>query len=243
MGDYSVICAVSGLPITMSQKVVGFEVEHYRYGSEKNQFVPKSFPVFGKYDMVGGIDGIELSPNVALIHLSVWENAELYWHKQNNKIGENFIDVNYIIEKAMSSYEMEIKLQNICPSIKYIMTKQDCVYNAIGECIQDSDEGLVLRDMLESKNDNVTNLPENLSFLHRSTFAKVLIDKMIIGWTEQDQDTLYRLICLYSGQMITGKFIAPSNQPYIEQYPDYKQRIKLLNFHSGLAKKLQKELL
>lgn len=91
------------------------------------------------------------------------------------------------------------------------------------------------------KKGNVTNIPDKLSFLERSAFGQLLVQKIIQGWTEQDMDTLYRLVCLYSGQMITGRHIAPSNQPFVEQYPDYKQRIKVITFIKKLAVNLQKK--
>lgn len=239
MGDYSAICAVTGLPITSNQAVVGFEVEPYRYDLTRNRYVPKSWPVEGKYDMVGGIEGFDLSPNVVLVHKEVWKNSHKYWHYMNNKSGTSFFDTKHILEKGQSAFDIHSrtgydKVQG--------WTLPDYVFCEIAHILQYTDEGLVLRDILESKAENVTNLPEKYSFIHRSAFGQLLTEKIINGWTENDSLTLYRLVCLYAGQMITGKQIAPSNQPYIEQYPDYKQRIKLLKFSLALAKKLQLDI-
>lgn len=240
MGDYSVICAVTGLPITRNQEVIGFEVEPYRYNNTPyNRYVPKSWPVEGEYDMVGGIEGFELSPQVALVHKEVWENAEAYWHVENKKSGINFFDTKRLREEGEKSFQIDVKT-GYAEKRKWSVT--DYIFYGFNKELQTTDEGLVLLNMLESKNGNVTNLPENLSFIHRSAFGQLLVEKIIAGWTEADALTLYRMVCLYSGQRLTGKQISPSNQPFIEQYPDYKQRIKLLRFTSGLASRLQKKI-
>lgn len=241
MGDYSVMCTVTGLPITGNQIVVGFEVEPYRFDTDRNRYVPLSWPVEGKYDMGGGIEELDLSPNVALIHKEVWENAEIYWHRMNRKSGPDFLDTARILEEAKRRMKMETRL--FLPDQKHQWTLADYVYGEIFHRESDTDESLTLRNMMDSKNGNVTNLPESLCFIHRSSFGQIVAEKIINGWTEEDSLTLYRLVCLYSGQMMTGKHIAPSNQPHVEQYPDYKQRIKVRRFASGLATRLQKELM
>jgi hypothetical protein len=247
MGDYSTICAVSGLPITGSQQVVGFEVEPYRYEATRHRYVPKSWPVHGEYDMGGGIEGLELTPNVALIHKEVWDNAPMFWHWENAKRGPNFLDVPHVLKEAQERFNLDQKLIELHPDYAqtsrdgYVYTMEDHVFDALRDQLNKTDEALTLRDMLTSKNNNVTNVPKSLCFLERSTFGQLIVQKMIQGWTEQDMDTLYHLVCLYSGEMITGRQISPSNQPYVEQYPNYKQRIKVLTFLKKLAVNLQKK--
>jgi len=241
MGDYSAICATTGLPITNHQLVVGFEVEPYRFDSYKNHYVPLSWPVEGEYDMGGGIEGFDLSPNIALIHKEIWENAEIYWHRMNRKNGPHFLDTVRILKDAKR--RMEAEAEDLLSKGEKPWTLADYVYYEIYNRQSDTDESLTLRNMMDGKNSNVTDLPENLSFIHRTAFGQIIAEKIINGWTELDSLTLYRLVCLYSGQMMTGKHIAPSNQPHVEQYPDYKQRIKVRRFASGLATRLQKELI
>ncbi|MEN6379728.1 MAG: hypothetical protein ABFD15_09140 [Methanofastidiosum sp.] len=238
MGDYSAICAVTGLPITSRQTVIGFELEPYRYDPTRSRYVPKSWPVEGEYNCGGGIEGHDLSPNVALVHKEVWDNTEMFWHYLNRKCGKNFLDVKSIMAAATKRFEMDHSLPK---DLRDRFTLADQVFYVLRDILGATDEGLVLREMFDAKENNVTLLPDDLCFIHRSAFGQLLVEKMIKGWTEEDQATLYKLICLYSGQAITGKQLVPSNQPYIEQYPDYKQRIKVLTFTSKLAKKFQKD--
>lgn len=248
MGDYSAICAVSGLPITDSQLVVGLEVEPYRWESNKYRFVPKSWPVQGEYDFGGGIEGFNLSPNCALIHKTVWDNAPLFWHYLNRNKGPNFLNIPHILKKAKERLNGELKLLAVDPTAfsyryNYIYTIQDHIFDTLKDAwsMGGNDLALTLRDMLDGKKDNVTNMPDQLSFLHRSAFGQLLVTKIAQNWTEQDQDTLYRLVCLWGGQSVTGRHIAPCLEPFVEQYPEYKQRIKLLTFFKKLATQLQKD--
>jgi len=242
MGDYSVVCAVSGLPITHRQKVVAFEVEPYRWDATKHRYAPKTWPVIGEYDYVGGIKGVEFeTTDIAMIHHDIWEDAESYWHCENMKNGPVFFDFKRAIEEANAKASLDARC-NSKEKYNYKYTMNDYLYYYLHRQFTDTDEGLVLREMVEAKNDNVTNAPKELCFLARGKFMERMLDKIWAGWTEEDSLTLYRLVCIYSGQTITGRHIAPCNQPYIEQYPSYKQRIKLLQKHYQLAKKLQKEL-
>jgi len=250
MGDYSVVCAITGIPINYSNKVIGFEIEPYRYNNGRNQFVPKSWVVEGEYDFVGGIEGHDLSPNVALVHKEVWDNAEMYWHYGNRKYGVGFLKMKYILDKAAREFDHNKKLNETYPDSDFDCnwTLNDYVEYSLRNELTNTDEGLVLREMLDAKNNNVTNLDEKYCFIHRSAFGQLLTEKIIAGWTEEDDVILHKLVCLYSGQMITGKFICPSNSPYIEQYPEFKQRIKVMKFalkvtngFYNIKKKIDKE--
>ena len=251
MCDYSAICAVSGLPITSSQQVVGFELEPYIWEAYKHRYVPASWPVFGEYDYSGGIKDHNLSPNCALIHKEVWDNAHSYWNYHNRKNGPNFFNLNHLLEETNKKFKQEEYFRSIHekednpdnPNKRYVYTIKDCMYYIMRDMFTQTDEGLVFRTILDSKNHNVTNVPESYCFLERSAFTEILMDKILENKEQENiQDIIYKLTCLYSGQMITGKQIAPCLQPNVEQYPTYKQRIKLLRFTSGLATKLQKQL-
>lgn len=244
MGDWSVVCAVTGLPITNSQEVVGFEVEPYRFDATRHRWIPKTWPVFGQYDMGGGIEGHELSPNSALIHLAVWNNAENYWHSENRKCGANFLNISRIVENAKKEETSTKMIESIRDRSgepkRYSWTPNDFIFYALEHSLQDSDEGLVLKDLMDAKK-LVGDIPEDHCFLHRGAFAETLCDRIRNGWSASDRETLYKLVCMYSAQMITGRQISPSSHPYIEQYPDYKQRIKSLRFTLDLARKLEKD--
>ncbi|MFA5311708.1 MAG: hypothetical protein WC375_00150 [Methanomassiliicoccales archaeon] len=234
MGDYSLICAVSGLPITGSHQVVGFETEPYRFKDGKNKFIPASWPVFGEYDMSGGIEGKTLSCRAALIHIDIWNNAEMYWHTENRKSGCNFLNVELAKQKALNEKEFYKEDKK--------WTDNDYLFYALREQFNKTDEGLVFRELIESEED-ATPHPKELCFLFRGQFMEAILRSILSEeWdNERDMKVLHKIVCLYSGQMLTGKFIGPSNDPYIEQYPGYKQRIKIMSKHLAIARKLQKE--
>lgn len=234
MGEYSLVCAMTGIPITYSDKVVGFELEPHRYN---NQFVPKSWVVEGEYNFYGGIEGHDLSPNIALIHKEVWDNAEIYWHYKNSKYGVGFLNMTYILESASKQFNNNKKLNETHPDLDFDRNwiLNDYIYYILRNELTNTDEGLVLREMLDAKNNNVTNIDDKCCFIHRSTFGQILTEKVITGWTKEDDVILHKLVCLYSGQMITGKLICPSNSPNIEQYPEWKQRIKVMEFALKVA--------
>lgn len=234
MGDYSLICAVTGLPITNHQKVVAFETEPARYEDGKNRFIPASWPVFGEYDMGGGVEGHDLTPDVALVHLAVWENAEMYWHEENNHFGWNFLEIERAKEKAKKNMEYARDDKD--------WTDSDYLFYALRDQFTHTDEGLVFRELLWGKKDALPH-PDNLSFLYRSKFMEIILQRILSGeWNhEQDMRVVHKLVCLYSGQMMTGKYIAPSLNPMVEQYPKYQQRIRIMRKHLELARQLRKE--
>jgi hypothetical protein len=231
MGDYSLVCAVSGLPVTDRQQVVGFELEPYRYAGSSYLFIPASWPVFGEYDLCGGIEGHNLSPNIAVIHIDIWNNAEMYWHDLNSKYGWNFLDVEKAKQSGAKKYGGDKG-----------WTESDYLFYALSQQFTGRDEALVFRNIIDGKEDAIPHAKE-LCFLYRSKFMEIILQRILSGeWdNEQDMRVIHKIICLYSGQMITGKFISPSIDPHIEQYPDYKQRIKIMTKHLQLARKLRKE--
>ena len=244
MGSYSAICAVSGLPIHYSREVVGFELEPYRWDASKHRYVPRGLPVFGKYDDGGGIEGQCLSLNSALIHRAIWDDAESYWHYMDRKAGRNFLDFKSAMEKAKNEAESDRrhKEAGIKPHWGNEMSPTDYLFYSLRHYYNETDEGLMLQEILHAKNFNFTGIPEGLNFLQRSEFMEIILKKVIEGtWTEIDQDNLYKMVMLYGGQMITGRQIAPSNQPYVEQFPEYKQRISLMSKHLKMARAFKKQ--
>lgn len=237
MGSYSVICAVSGTPLEFFNQVIGIELEPYRFPGDRYAYVPASWPVYGEYDTCGGIEGELLSPNCALFHREVWDSAELYWHVENRKYGRGFLDFEFILSQAQERDESEKKLRamGFRPEA-YEWTLADQVWYVLESQLTKTDEGLTLREMLNSKKHNVTGVPEDLCFLERSTFGELLVQKILAGWTAVDAEVLYRLVCLWCGQSLTGRQIIPSVHISIEQCPTYRQRIKIAKLHAQLLK-------
>lgn len=93
MGDFSVHCCLSGLPITSNQPVVAFGLQKSKF-KETNlcgyNFIPTTFPVHGYYDDCGGVtdkDGNDISPNgsIAICHLDFWNALPKFWNKQDGE--------------------------------------------------------------------------------------------------------------------------------------------------------------
>jgi len=239
MGEYSSICAVTGIPITDHQQIVGFEVEPSRF-NDRNQYVPLSWPVFGEYDMYGGIEGCDFTQNVALVHRAVWDNAEKYWHTDNRKTGPHFLNVDFAVEKAKQQQKLygELRLNR---HDNHIWTDTDYLFYALREQFTETDEGIGFRELIQAKVDALPH-PDGLCFLERSRFSEIMLRKMIDGiWTAENMETVHKLVCLFCGEMLTGKIIGPSTRPFVEQYPDYTQRKRLARFHLNLMIQLSKE--
>jgi hypothetical protein len=238
MGSYSVICAVSGSPLEYFNEAVGLELEPYLFPGERYAYVPKSWPVFGRYDTVGGIEDEDLSPNAALIRREVWDNAELYWPSENRKYGRGFLDIESALAEARRQENLDNKIREMDSEYRaFRWTPADYLYYELAKQFTRTDEGLVLREMLYAKNSNVTGIPEKHSYLERGAFMEALLQKILVdGWTYEISDTLYRLVCLWAGQMLTGRQIIPSVQVSIEQCPVYKQRIKIEKFQLDLLR-------
>lgn len=240
MGDYSAICAVTGVPICGRQSIVGFNLERYKYAESegKSHYIPMSWPVFGKYNYGGGIEGEDLTPCCALIHKEVWDNAPAYWHYMNRRNGPDFLDIPTILDKAKkeasSSYAMRFHRT---------WSETDYVYYYLRQQLDKTDEGLVSRVFVEGK--DISRHTKKFCFLERGAFMEIVCKKILEGtYGDVEKDIFYRLACLWSGQMLTGKFIMPSIDPYIEQYPmreGYEKRIELLNFSCQVARNLIEE--
>ncbi len=242
MGSYSVICTISGTPLEYFNEVVGLELEPYRFPGERYAYVPKSWPVFGKYDTIGGIEDELLSPGAALIRREVWDNAELYWPSENRRYGRGFLDAEAALVEAQRKEKQDNLIREIDSEYQaFRWTPADYLYYELERQFTKTDEGLVLREMLYAKDYNVTGVPEDHSYLHRGAFAEALIQKMLAGWTWEDADILYRLVCLWAGQMLIGRQIIPSVQIAVEQCPVYKQRVKIAKFQLELLRGNAKE--
>lgn len=257
MGDYSIVCAITGLPITGRQKVVGIGLEPYKYRKERmarHLWVPSSFPIFGEYDYGGGIETEqkEILPKFcAIMHRDVWDNAEMYWHHLNNQsplcLAER--DVKEILDRALKEKEMcKLLARGEVRENKEKWTTEDYVYHALDfyqQYMATTDYWLVLRYLFDSKNVSRAGRKKGNCFLQRNKFAQIICKKIANNdWKQQDLETLTKIISLFGGEKIIGKYIAPSEpngSPYIEQYPEYQQRIKTLDFSIKLAKKLQKD--
>ena len=239
MGDYSAICAVTGLPITGSQKIVGFNLTRYRWHNSsgaRNMWVPNSWPVIGEYDYSGGIEEENLDSNCALIHYDVWNNAHIYWHKENRPYTKDWLNPEKALEQAKRDKDFKEKYPDIVP--KETWKDTDYLYHYLKDQLQKTCFGLVFREMVDTKENVQGGDPDKESFLGRSPFMEIVLEKILAGQWKKIEPTLAKLICLYSGQMITGRYIGPCQEPHVEQYPKYEQRIKTLEFSLALAKKL-----
>ncbi len=238
MGDYSVSCAVSGIPFRHGQKVVGFNLEPMRFPGGKGTHIPASWPVFGEYDMCGGIEDENLDCECAIIHRAIWDNAHIYWHRENRPYISNWLDVEQAREKAKKEFESDKRID-----FNPTWGATDYFFYALKEQFHQTDFGLVFRNLIDGKKSAGSGGEKNQSFLFRSNFMEEILTKMLERqWTNKEQTVLDKIVCLYSGQMMFGRAIAPSNSIYVEQYPEYKQRIDILKMNLVLAKKLAADL-
>lgn len=237
MANFSVACAVTGIPFDYWHKAVAIPVERYKYWRPpfpRFLYVPRGFPVFGTYDNSGGLEntaGPMCRGPYALVHRDVWYNADSYFHYMN-KFG-----FEMPIEAIMRRADME---KRAAPLPGYEpLTEVDCVYRGLGEQMTKNDSWLTLREMFEGRNVSKAGATGNQRFLRHNAFARDICRKLIAGWTAEDTDTVRRMIGLWQGQMSTGRYIMPDT-PHVEQCPGYAQRIKILGAHLALAKRLAK---
>lgn len=252
MGDRSTTCAVSGLPISRhGQKIVGIRLERYRWHKSydgygrKNQWIPKAMPSFGGYDQSFGIeeDGDDLFiGDYALIHQDIWDNAYAYWHKENREFDKNWLDWKRALETARKEAKSSRK---VLPEHYKGWKMTDFLFDKLKDQFQKSDVGLVFRELIDSTREIRRKIGKrNTSWLGRSKFMESILKKMVKGeWTEQDQENLNKMICLFCGQMQFGRFIQPAlRSPIVSQYSDVTQQIGLLEAQLATAKKLQAEM-
>jgi len=232
MGSFSIPCAISGLPISYEKDLVGFELVVDRYN--KNKYVPASFPVFGKYDTYGRIKDSNLDfENAAIIHLDIWNNAELYFHKENRQDP-------FSLYKLLPEVLKDAKKEFNSPYLDKGWTYKDYLYYHLDKQLHKTDYGIYLKGF--SFHARAITHKENFSFLDRSKLMEIILDKIENEtYSPEDDKILIKIISLFSGQMLLGRNIMPSGTTDIEQCPEYGQRIKLMNLHLKLARKLKKE--
>lgn len=66
MGSWSVYCGISNIAITAGSRCAILPIKRDRM-NYRNQFVPATLPIFGKYDDYGGLENIERSQNTRYI--------------------------------------------------------------------------------------------------------------------------------------------------------------------------------
>ena len=188
---------------------------------------------------MGGIDTDDfdhptLTPDCALVHWDVWQNASKYWHSLNRKTASIWMDIEAVKTEALKEkgWRGELKIME-----EANWSDKDYFYNQFREHLNKTDYGLTFRNMIEGK--DITGHPDKYCFLERNKFMDEICERVMSGqWRNKDILVLNKLICLYSGEMVTGRAIRPSRDVCPEQYPNYKQRIRLLEFTTGLAKKM-----
>jgi len=225
MGCYSLICAVSGLPIKEGDNVVGFDLEPHTYQGDGRYYdVPKSWPVFGKYNDYGGIKGKKLSKHCALIHRDIWDNAEQYKNKQYVAF-ENNLPLAEILSQENRPNIFRTEEWSLTDRICFALTRM-------------RGKATIIYHIMELFNGQYINSD---ILVQRNRFGEIVCQKIADGMTKEDLDVLYKLCCLYSAQGLTGKYIMDSMQPNIEQSPVYDQRIDILAFQMDLLLKLSKK--
>jgi hypothetical protein len=238
MGDYSSVCAVSGLPIMGSVQVVVIPVERYRWWKSepaRYMYVPRGFPFFGEYNNCGGLeerpDGMK-RPFV-FVHRAVWDSAENYFHYLNITGGWHMPS-----DQILADVERHTKASPD-PLPGYArMSAVDRVYAQLRQFETRDDVFLTLREMFNGKNVSKAGATDNQCFLAHNAFAREICKRIMKGWASEDTDIVRKLAALWQGQAIVGRYIMPP--PYVEQYPKYGQRIKLLRAHLALAEQLGK---
>lgn len=241
MGSFSSVCAVSGIPIDYGNKIVGIKVVPTRFkDGGKYLYVPAGWPIFGEYDSYGGIEKHKDDVNhqdYAFIHESIWLQSHNYYHYRNSKGEAGWFNrhVKTIIEDALSDQKYS--------SIHSDWTFDDHLSSKIelrtgGYC----DYHCIFNNLLFYSPRTIhAGEKQQYDILRaRGDFQQILVQK-IQNWDPADEDVLTKIIHLWSGQMITGHAIMPSGTLYIEQCPEYKQRIKVSKIHLDLLKKLNKK--
>ncbi len=247
MGSFSQICAVSGLPITCGDKVAFFYMEKHRWETYYD-YIPQSWPIISQYDDYGSVDDApdkdDYDRPKAMIHWDIWKNAEKYWHRENMPCTDDWFDVKNLVKTA----EAEIKVFREIGMDEYKnWTLSDGMYWQLMRNSHHHDFRHTFMKMCDSKEllphrAALTEEQRNGScFLDRSAFMEVILQKIINkDWKKKDQIILNKVVSLIGGQMLLGHYLLPSNELYVEQCPEYDQRIEIMERHLELAKKLKR---
>lgn len=253
MGSYSSVCAISQLPIDYGHEIVAIKLVKNRFDScnTKYVYVPDAWPVFGKYNSSGEIEDEDRKVvadmnECAFIHRKVWDNSSKFYHKENRKTPNGWFNsiVPVVLEEAKREIASEYRSDkhwdlNDCITL--------CLSRELSNAYKNGDYSIILRDVFFNSPQNLypdikglpDNHPDRFNLLrNRGNFEQAVIERMN-NWDNKYEKILTKIVHLWSGIMVTGHQIFPSNSVYIEQCPRYGQRINMLRFYIDLAKHLK----
>jgi len=250
MGDYSVHCALSGIPIRNGNPVVGWRLQHSKFKTiDENMFIPLSLPVHGFYDNGGGIedkDGNNVligDGMVAICHESLWNTLPDFWNPLD---GDGPVCEG--MTKSHEKYLKEIKMhQELLASLKesdeqyeFWKCRATELYGAAHMALSSHNMkiGCILKwiDKLylgEPSKDDETEEKDKKKWPHADhfgTFERLILDVVIAGPSMPNFDQtcidIGRLIMAYSSTYYRGRPILPTQATHAEQYPDFKREKK-----------------
>jgi hypothetical protein len=241
MGDYSVFCGLSGIPISPGNRrdnpVVGWKVQRTKFTDDPNVFIPLSLPVHGYYNGTGGIEdgmGKELIEGemVVICYKSLWDILPSFWNKEDGTT-----PVNVDMRAAHEKYQQEmVILKAIMESdeddIYWQERYQDILTTAHSALEWATNNHGILRWISKI----CLGEPDfkNVFYQYRycaGPFERLILAMVVVGPTAADFDqiclNIERLIMAYNSVYYRGRPILPNywaGGP--EQYPDFKRQQK-----------------
>lgn len=244
MGCFSIPCAISGIPIYCEPSVL-IEIDRNRYGDHSMGYpwLPISFPFFGNCDTYGRVDGYDNSSGKKYIVIlrEVWNNAELFWHPWNKNNGLH-LNPEEILDYAKAKMESHKLLDAKLPEATEKFMRGDLAdYVALGIRINRIGDYNYILDQL---NDTEPTHGIGNLLCERGPLLETICQKIINGTLDKEAIShLEKIICLWSGSTLTGKFITPY-KPHSEQNADdaaLKARKKINSLYNKIMTDMIKE--
>lgn len=221
MGDFSVPCVLSGLPIAAGSPVVGFKIRKARYEDADCPFGPVSLPFTGFINDYGYIDGRddrnEKGSLTVFAHVSLFELQGEIFTKAMPKKGSLYDEMVARKQAYRTMLAEHSKLGG-----NQSETEDFCCKYTVRDNMARGDEEpwiALMHHLLLCVSDSASFKTELGEWL----FDLVLSDafEADAAKAKADIDNLQHLLCVFAATRITGHPIRPPGYCF-EQYPTFK---------------------
>lgn len=223
MGDFSVPCVLSGLPIAAGQKVVAFLIRKARFEDSEFPFAPVCQPYRGVMGDYGRVDAVAAPTEpqekgglyAVHAHAKLYDHAAFIFKQAMPKPGSLWTEMlacQQAYTACLAKYKKlgadvpVDKLVSLCHGLHIDIPSQHkpwlAVANHILLCV--SDPETFTTELMEHAWSLILGVPEGASFDQ----AKLQIDE------------IQKLLCVFAATRITGHPIRPHGYTF-EQYPTF----------------------
>jgi hypothetical protein len=227
MGDFSVPCVVSGVPIAARQKVVAFKIKKARYEDGDIPYAPVSGPwegIMGDYGYIGdgGHDCREQDAKIGVhtvhAHADLFAAAAFLFNRAMPKEGSLYAEM----AARKADYLKEIALAKEQDPVNYGESVRnwwrDHIFGNLPRTTREPWLGLMnhLLICVSDKKTFHTTLGDWVNHMAYSDEFELCADKVKV-----DIDGVQDLLSVFAASRITGHVIRPHGYTF-EQYPTFK---------------------